>query len=85
VQRIVPQPCLRPVQLRRWPVASVLRVARGQAPRHPGRSLDHLPGLNDTAAQTRPDYCRDGRVLTAGRPEMHVMGIERAAALPSLL
>src|SRR5215203_540961 len=48
------------------------------SPGHPGRSLNYLPGLNVTAAQTRPDYCRDGRVLTACRSEMHVVGIERS-------
>jgi hypothetical protein len=47
-------------------------------PGHPARSLDHLPGLHGTAAQTRPNDCRDGRVLTARRSEMHVVGIERS-------
>ena len=47
-------------------------------PRHPGRSLDHEPCLDDTAAQTRPHYCCDRRVLTARRSKMHMVGVKRS-------
>lgn len=48
------------------------------SPAIPDAPLTTCPASMTPPAQTSPDDCCDGRVLTARRPEMHVVGIKRS-------